>query len=255
MVRGLRAVVSDVEVNVRDTENLAQHAYSLIGAEYYDAAHITCRNFDVTVDSYLEQYRPALRTGSRYLEVGCGRSRLLPYSRPDVKVVLMDISKAMLAHSPLPSRCVSALLGSAFRLPFSEGIFSTAFAFLADPFMQAPYTAELWRTVAAGGNIVQIVPAYEWGAPLRASRQSPAHFSHFFRGTREAFGPSFLHPKADLIRLVADAGFDEIRLTDLFLPSAVPIESVSPDIRMPAELLGCSPYELPLLTVVEAARN
>ena len=249
MVQGLR--VPAPSITVRETESLARHAYSLIGAEYYDAAHITCRNFDETVDTYLQRCPPVLSSGSRYLEVGCGRSRLARYSGPKVQIVVMDISEAMLAHSEFGVGSASALLGSAFKLPFRRGTFANVFAFLADPYLHAQYATELRRTVAPGGRIVQIVPAYEWGAPLRESRQSPAHFSHFFRGTHEAFGPSFLLPKEGLFELFANAGFDEIRLTDLFLPSAVPAHCISPDIKKPADLRNCSPYELPLLTVIE----
>jgi hypothetical protein len=100
--------------------------------------------------------------------------------------------------------------------------------------------------------MIQIVPAYEWGAPLRAHRRSPAHFSHFFRGAHEAFAPSFLLPKEELAQLIADAGFSDTRLTDLFLPSRVPAELISPDITAPARLQGLSAHELPLLTVIEA---
>ena len=254
-IQDLQIPGSDVLIDVRDTENLARHAYSLIGAEYYDAAHITCRNFDATLDAYLERCEPRLRTGCRYLEVGCGRSRLVRYSRSGLHLILVDICETMLAHSlRFGARCASPLLGSAFRLPFREAAFDAAFAFLADPYMHAAYVTELYRVVAPGGRIVQIVPAYEWGAPLRAERRSPAHFSHFFRGAREAFGPSFLLQKSDLVELVGSAGFRDIHLADLFLPSIVPVESISPDISAPADLRGCSPYALPLLTVVEAVR-
>lgn len=251
-VQDFRNPISDASIDVLETESLARHAYSLIGAEYYEAAHITCRNFDATVDAYLERSLPTFKSGARYLEVGCGRSRLMRYLRPDAQFLLMDISEVMIAHSLGAGQSASPILGSAFRLPFRESVFATVFAFLADPYMHHSYLAELRRTIAPGGSILQVVPAYEWGAPLRAHRRSPAHFSHFFRGSHEAFGPSFLLPKEELLELVADAGFDNVRLTDLRLPLGVPVDHISPDISTPATLQGLSPYELPLLTVIEA---
>lgn len=243
-------------LGIDEVESLARHAYSLIGAEYYDVSHITCRNFEQTVDSYLATHTISLQSHSRYLEVGCGRSRLSRYSRPDAHVFLLDLSEMMLAHALQKGiRYSSALLGSAFALPFRDASFEAVFAFLADPYVDPVYFTELSRTVRTGGYILQIVPSYEWGSPLREHRQAPAHFSHFFRGTREAFGPSFLVPKSKLAKLAAEAGFIDFHLTDLYLPPTVAPDRISPDIKVPADIQGCSPYELPLLTVIEALRS
>ena len=234
-----------------EAEALAREAYSLIGPEYYQPIHITCRNFDETIEAFLAEHPLGLRPGCRYLEVGCGRSRVLPFRRPDLQLVLLDLCDLMLEHSlQADVRCASALLASAFRLPFRDQVFETVFAFLADPFLHPTYLAEAKRTLRSGGTALHIVPAYEWGAALRSSRRAPMHFSHFFRGAREAFGPSFLMPKADLIELLGRVGFGCVSVTDLFLPRTV--TRISPDISVPADLQHISPYELPLLTVIEA---
>jgi len=245
--------VTGTPTDVLDIERLSCHAYSLIGREYYDSTHITCRNFDAVVNVYLNDHPIILEQGRRYIEVGCGRSRLSRYSDRGAQIVLVDISAQMLSHSfDDPSFSAFGVLGSAFRLPFRANAFESAFAFLADPYLHPNYITELNRIVRPGGRVVQVVPAHEWGSTLRAFRQSPAHFSHFFRGDREAFGPSFLLPKQELINLLAVGGFRNIEVTDLFLPDSVDVESVSPDITTPAAIRGVSPYDLPILSVVEA---
>ena len=248
-----RPPVSECPLSLKETETMARYAYSLIAEEYYKAAHVTCRNFDETVDVFLKEHPPNLQCGERYLEIGCGRSRLSRYSRNGVQVLLLDISEDMLLHSKRQGKDrASLLVGSAFGLPLRDGTLTGAFAFLADPFLHPVYFQELRRTLKTGGQILQIVPSHEWGSTLRAHRHSPAHFSHFFRGAREAFGPSFLLPNSALQGLAHLAGFADIRLSTLRLPTKVSNNDISPDITLPAEVLGVSPYELSLLTVIQA---
>ena len=251
----IRFVAQDTLPQLKETEMMARHAYSLIGPEYYDDRHVTCRNFDQTIDAYLRNHPLELKAGCRYLEVGCGRSRLARFGRADVQTLVLDVAQAMLAHTFRQGRKTSfPLLGSAFALPFRNSAFTGSVAFLADPYLCGAYFAELHRTLEPRGRILQVVPAYEWGVPLRAHRQSPIHLAHFFRGDREAFCPSFLLPKSDLVHFIAGAGFYDIRFTDLCLPRTVQYHRISSDIVEPAKSVGVSAYDLPILTVVEALR-
>lgn len=236
-----------------DAETLAKRAYGLIGDEYYDASHITTRNFDAAISAFLSAHPPAVQTGCRYLEVGCGRSRLNRLGK-SVQLVLMDLCRPMLQHSLVSglNSTSTPLLGSAFALPFRGGAFRSAFSFLADPFFHPTYLSELRRVLIPGGHILQIVPSYDWGATLRSSRGLPIYLSHFFRGSREAFGPSFLIRKAEIDHLLRSAGFTQVHVTDTFVPKSVPIDKISPDILIPAKLRGVEAHELPILNVIEA---
>ena len=241
-------------LDAAEAETLAKEAYSLIGDEYYDAFHITSRNFDETISAFLADHPLDVRAGCRYLEVGCGRSRLNRIRRAGSQLVLLDLCALMLQHSIAQGIDSSSapLLGSAFALPFRGSTFRTAFSFLGDPFFHPAYLVELRRVLMPGGSIFHIVPSYDWGATLRASRGTPVHLSHFFRGSREAFGPSFLLPKSEISRLLKSAGFGHIRVSDAFVPESVPLEGISPDITIPADLRGVEAHELPILNVIEA---
>ena len=234
-----------------EAQAMAYHAYTLVGPEYYEPFHITSRNFDTAIDSYLASQPLEVHDGSRYLEVGCGRSRLSHYSRPRSQCFVLDLCEAMIRHSvEVGLNHAKPLLASAFSLPFREGAFDSVFAFLADPYLHRGYFRELRRVLKTGGKVLHIVPSYEWGVALRAHRQAPVHFSHFFRGNREAFGPSFLHQKRNLLNSLEGAGITDVHFSDLYVPEWLPLNEISPDIQVPADSLSISPYDLAILTVV-----
>jgi SAM-dependent methyltransferase len=254
MPLGMELANVGIPLDATEAEARAKVAYSLIGDEYYGAYHVTSRNFDETISAFLAENPLEVCPGFRYLEVGCGRSRLNRFPQTGSQFVLLDLCARMLQHSIADGLGSSSrpLLGSAFGLPFRDGVFRTVFSFLGDPFLHPTYLAELRRVLVTGGNILHIVPSHDWGGALRASRGEPIHLSHFFRGSLEAFGPSFLRPKSEMSHLLSSAGFSQIRLGDLFLPETVPSDRVSPDIAVPAKLRGVRPHELPILNVIHA---
>jgi SAM-dependent methyltransferase len=251
---GIPVTSSSVPLDASEAEARARAAYSLIGDEYYDAFHLTSRNFEESISGFLAEHPLDIRRGSRYLEVGCGRSRLNRVRHDGSQFVLLDLCERMLQHSLADGVGPGStpLLGSAFALPFRNETFRTVFAFLGDPFFHPDYLDEVRRVLIPGGSILQIVPSHDWGATLRASRGAPIHLSHFFRGSREAFGPSFLLPKSEISRALNSAGFNAIRIGDLFLPQSIQPEFVSPDILVPAALRSVGAHGLPILNVIQA---
>jgi SAM-dependent methyltransferase len=246
---GITEIGTRLVLDTAEAETRAKEAYSLIGDEYYAAFHVTSRNFDETISAFLADHPLDVRAGFRYLEVGCGRSRVNRMRQAGSQFVLLDLCARMLQHSIAEGVDSSStpLLGSAFALPFRDGAFRGVFSFLGDPFFHPTYLAELRRVLIPGGSILHIVPSHDWGATLRSSRSEPIDLSHFFRGSLEAFGPSFLLPKSEISRVLNSCGFSQVRLGDLFLPESVPPERVSPDIATPAGIRGVDAHELPAL--------
>jgi hypothetical protein len=242
-----------VPLSAEEIERTARRAYSELAPEYYDERHVTSRNFDFLIKKLLVQ-EPWMGGGGPsdvWLEVGCGESKLIRALPPNERLVLLDSSSAMLKHSLQGSwKQFSAVTGSAFAIPFRSGIFSGVFASLGDPFTHPAYFAEARRVIGLGGRLLHIVPAVEWGAPLRQFQRAPVDCSHFFRGDHDSFAPSLLRSKAELRQLAANAGFKHISIDDLFLPSSLPLSDVSPDIHLSARVQSKSVYEIPILAVL-----
>jgi SAM-dependent methyltransferase len=238
--------------NTRKLERDARAAYTDLSNEYYDARHVTTRNFDLLVRQYLQDSFRIANVLGRWLDVGCGATKLADVV-PAHRLFLLDNCLPMLRYSLRMAGSARALAaaGSAFAIPFREQSFSGVFASLGDPFTHEAYFSEAYRILAPRGSIIHIVPAHEWGIALRHARSAPLDRSHFFRGSRDCLAPSLLHRSDELAAMLASCGFHDVTVRDLRLPISFAAADISPDIDVSAHAQGRTPYEIAILTVLE----
>src|SRR5712671_1672566 len=71
--------------------------YDIIANEYYDARHITSRNFDAATRAYLHERSFLLPSDGFALDLGAGKGRLYEYCGvPAARIIQTDISERML---------------------------------------------------------------------------------------------------------------------------------------------------------------
>jgi len=229
--------------------------YDQIAAEYYDACHKTCRNFDHTTTVALETIRPRLPVDGLVLDVGAGKGRCKEFLGIDpMRVIHLDNSSVMLGLQPREESLLR-ILHEAETLPFVDSQFSCLTAFLCDGFLGLNFLAEVYRVLLPGGSFVATTPSYEWGTTLRKELQISASQTRFITkvGTQLVL-PSVLIPVDRLLEMLKHVGFGQrkVQLRRHRLPlSATPI---SQDISTPAEALGCDVHDLDILYSVFAEK-
>lgn len=221
-------------------------AYDVLAAEYYDAGHITSRNFDATTKVAATDWRDGLPEGL-VLEPGAGRGRVGEFlGAPPDRVVQLDSSANMLA---LPDREAALLrvLHDAEELPFPDAEFGCVAAFLCDGFLGLNFLHEAKRVLKPGGVLYGTTPSYEWGSKLRELLGIDTMNTRFvLTSGRQILAPSFLYRQAQLREMLIRAGFaGDVELREHPLPSGT--ADVSRDIAIPAENLGVGVDELPIL--------
>jgi SAM-dependent methyltransferase len=230
-------------------------AYDVIAAEYYQDSHRTCRNFDEASKAALTSFRTRVPSEGLVLDVGAGRGRCNEYIGVDTsRVVQLDDSRFMLKVEPRES-CLLRVLHSAERLPFPDGEFNCATAFLCDAFIGLNCLTEIHRVLKRRGIFIGTLPSYEWGKPLRDQLGIEIFQTRFVTGRGETvILPSVLVPASQISEMLVVAGFqpDCIRISKHRLPATV--TQVSPDVEKPANILGCSPYQLDLIYTIYAVR-
>ena len=228
--------------------------YDMVADEYYESIHKTSRNFDQTTVSALAHVRSLVPAEGLILEVGAGRGRSCEFLGIDGRrVVQLDSSPRMLA---LATREESLLriVHSADKLPFMDGEFACVTSFLCDPFLGLNFLAEARRVLRSGGLLVATTPAYEWGAPLRASLGLDLYSTRFVTKGGKVIVPSVLVPITRLREMLLAVGFLEkdIGLSSHKLPLGE--APVSDDISGPARQLGRDPHDLEILYSVVATK-
>lgn len=237
----------------------ALRCYSALAREYYDAFHSTSRAFDETIDAYLKDSELDFLEQDVYLEVGCGKSRLASLSNARRStLILTDFSLNMLRYSVVGrSRTeVAMLLCSAFQLPFSNRTIAGIFSFLGDPYATSQFFSEAYRCLKSRGGLMCVAPSQKWGHALRGSLHIDKDLTLF--ATREKarlLVPSVLYSHQELETLLRKVGFVLVEQKDLALPNTFPRDQISEFIRIPCELLGQGPFELPLITVTRAVKS
>lgn len=228
--------------------------YDAVADEYYELSHKTCRNFDQTTRAALASVRSLVPKGGLILDVGAGRGRCGEYLDVDCsRVVQLDSSAKMLSLIPREESLLR-VLHPADKLPFSDEQFSCVAAFLCDPFLGLNFLSEAWRVLRGGGLFIATTPAYEWGAPLRASLGLDLYSTRFVTRTGMAIVPSVLVPMTRLREMLVFAGFsiNHIALTSHKLPFGD--GPISGDIAGPAQALGREPHELEILYTVVVSK-
>jgi SAM-dependent methyltransferase len=257
-VRRSKSIVHDPRVSVHgissDTKTPTRNGYDIIADEYYEARHITSRNFDDTTREYLAAHPALVPSHGLVLDLGCGRGRLSEYCGiPAARIVQADIAAKMLM---LPQRepALGRVLADALTLPFKEGAFVAVGAFLFDPFNQPSLFEEVARVMARGAIFIGTIPHYDWGLALRSGQSNSLNEAVFALRTGESVTRvSALSPPEELDSRLTSAGFQIVAIEALSLPPD--IRDVSPDIKAPAQRMQKSVYSVPIIQVVLAKRK
>jgi SAM-dependent methyltransferase len=220
--------------------------YDVLADEYYDAGHITSRNFDTTTTLAAAAWRDKLPEGL-VLEAGAGRGRVGEFlDTPSERVVQLDSSPNMLA---LPDReaAVLRVLHDAEELPFPNAEFGCVAAFLCDGFLGLNFLSEAKRVLKTGGVLYGTTPSYEWGSKLRELLDIDIMTTRFvLKSGRQLLAPSFLYREDQLRDMLGRAGFvGDVEVREHSLPTGA--AEISADIARPAESLGVEVNDLPIL--------
>ena len=228
-------------------------AYEALASEYYDNSHTTSRNFDAATQEALRSLRLTM-PGGVIVDVGCGRGRCSEFLHvPPDRVVQLDNSAAMLEVAPREP-AILKVLHDAEELPFPDREFAAVAAFLCDPYLGLNFLSEARRILRADGLLLGTTPSYEWGVALRTELEIDLMTTRFvLRDGTSLLAPSALYRVEQLSEMLRQVGFrsSKIDIRTHTLPHSV--TPVSPDIELPARVLGLSPYQVPILCTFIAA--
>ena len=231
--------------------------YDRIASEYYMAQHVTSRNFDETTAASQKLIRGYLPSQGSYLELGAGRGRLQELlGVPASRTVQTDISAKMLnlSRTRIDSERLNRIRCDALDLPFAPCSFKAVVALLYDPYNKSRLYKEVQRVLDKNGVFVGTLPNITWGRTLRRIRRYRSDLVRFVSLSGEFVTmSSILMSEMRLKKVVTDAGLQVVVVKSLCLPAKV--EKISPDIVAPAEKLGLTPTELPILDLVVARKK
>jgi len=245
------------ESSLRKIEALALSAYEPLANTYYSAVHPTSRVFDFIILRYLKEHRPLIKPRKFYLEVGCGKNKLVEICKSQTaNLILVDISRKMLLHSNgcLHQPHAHGLIASAFRLSIARNSVAGVYSFLGDAFNIPNYFKEVFRVMEDGGVFLHIVPSYLWATTLRKNLGIATDVTILINKNEKIVAPSFVLSGDCLEAMLLEIGFSEAHAQDLVLPKDFPRAHLPEHILIPSQELKLDPYELPILTAVHASK-
>jgi len=232
---------------------MPRSGYDIIANEYYDAGHVTSRNFDHTTIVALTR-EPFPCDDGLVLELGAGRGRATEFLGVEKsRLIQLDSSEAMFA---LPNRepCELKILSDACKIPLVSEQFSFVVGFLVDPFMGLDCLGEAFRMLRDGGKLLLTVPTKRWGDALRSKLKIDSMTTRFkILGTEQTVDlPSVLHTPERIREMLEMSGFRDISVTGHCLPPNE--QTVSPDIMAAASELNVQIDQLEVINDVRATR-
>lgn len=232
---------------------MASSSYDEIASEYYDAGHVTSRNFDATTAHAVRELNVQFKRG-KILDLGAGRGRVCEYFKvkPD-RVVQLDNSQRMFE---IPGRedCLLKVVADACEIPLADGQFDAVIGLLADPFFGLDSMGEAFRMLDTGGQLFLTLPTLKWAEKLRGGLAIDLMSTRFKKlGTEERVVlPSIVHSEAMVREILSYTGFTDIEICSHPVPRSV--EVVSRDIEGPASMLGVDKYALEVIHTVRATK-
>lgn len=239
--------------SLSEVHSAAPHAgYDIIADEYYEPRHVTSRNFDAATRAYLREQPFSYPNYGLALDLGAGKGRLSEYCGiAPTRIVHADVALRMLT---LPQRelALGRIAADALTLPFKAGAFTIVAAFLFDPFNERGFFAQVARVMRSGGVFIGTIPHYEWGLALRSGMGRADEAIFVLKSGQRIARPSILSRPEQLADDLTGVGLHIVKNEALTLPrDATPI---SPDIEIPARMMGVSVYRIPIVQLVIATR-
>jgi len=228
-------------------------SYDDIADEYYDNRHITSRNFEAATLAFFKKWKFPISKNGLVLDLGCGCGRTNYYCGIDNdRIVQCDISGKMLNLTPR-EKCKEKIHGDAMALKFPPHTFAGVVAFLFDPFNKPNVYREISRILSDGGIFIGTLPHYIWGKTLRKIRGYSINKARLVTKDGKIFeSDSFLMDDKKIEDCLTQAQLEHIESYDLCLP--ISEEKISKDILDPAEAIGVSPHELPIVKLIIARK-
>lgn len=217
--------------------------YDRIAAEYYEARHMTCRNFDMATKHALDFIRLFLR--APIIEIGAGKGRCLEFTGKPADVQV-DSSMEMLKLQP--RELAHRVCADARQLPFPDKSFRTLVAFLCDPFLDVDFLREAYRITSE--SILLTTPSDHWAVALRGGEK---HMTTFLTNDGQSVHvPSNVWQPSKLLNVLIDVGFREPEITFHGLPPYVQLSDVSGAIIKAADNVKSDPMKMPIVNVIRA---
>jgi ubiquinone/menaquinone biosynthesis C-methylase UbiE len=232
---------------------MAKSGYDLIAREYYDAGHVTSRNFDEITKDALSQEKVIFVDGL-VLECGAGKGRATEYLKLNSnQIVQLDASLKMLELEER-EQCLIQLNADACRIPMPSQQFVGVVGFLVDPFLGLDFLSEAYRMLKDGGKLLLTSPSEEWGSALRKKLNLDEMTTRFkILGTEDTVVlPSILHSKVKIEEMLKHVGFNNVLVKGHCLSENV--KNTSPDITCVLNELNIDKNELPIIYTIRATR-
>jgi len=228
-------------------------SYDNIAEEYYESRHITSRNFEAATLAFFKKWQCPISKDGFVLDLGCGCGRTNYYCGiANDRIVQCDISVKMLNLTPR-EECKEQIHGDAMALKFQSNTFAGVVALLFDPFNKPNVYREISRVLLDGGIFIGTLPHYIWGKTLRKIRGYSVDKARLVTKNGKIFeSDSFLMDEQEIEDCLKQAQLKNIESHDMCLPKNE--EKISKDILDPAEVIGVSPHELPIVKIIIARK-
>ncbi len=211
--------------------NIALTGYEDLAPEYYDPIrHPTSANFRDGSRHLVEKLLELFPDDGGWLcEVGPGKA-LLPeilsnHATAIDRLILVDSSRSMLRYSR-QWFCSGAepVLGDAGMLPIMSGRIGLLLSSLGDAYNETAFWKEAHRVLRPGGTVLFTTPSHDWALAFRGIGDNKAMMSAEFELSdgRRVRVPSWIHPVAEQVELVSEAGLLVKEVAD------VPISALKP---------------------------
>lgn len=244
--------------DVNSLGSLSKQQWDRIAEDYYSPSHVTTRNFDAIIDTYLSRFLCRINLEGYVLEVGGGSGRLQKLVAVGLdKHVVGDISIPMMKALPQTNRLARYVQMSAFYCPFRDCEFDAIISTLGDSFFREESFAEFYRILKQGGAFLLASPSAVWGRTLRPAIGIGLNETIIPNKSQgELRVPSFLYDEDELKKILLQVGFQAVE-TESFNAAGIITDDAdfSPHVVIVGRLLKLPPARVPLVTVALAFKK